>query len=75
MIFGMLVFANLVMITRLPTRHRGKATLHASSSDPVSVLLPEDIPIINYRKFFNLAYIIAIVGAGLIMAGITFPVL
>ncbi|CZR54840.1 uncharacterized protein PAC_04724 [Phialocephala subalpina] len=73
MILGMLVFANLVMTTRLPTRHRGSATLHASSSDPVSGLLPEDIPKINYKKFFNPAYVITVIGAGLIMTGISFP--
>jgi hypothetical protein len=74
MILGMLIFANLAMTTRLPTRHRGVATVHAPSSDPVSSLLPEDIPKINYKKFFHPAYIVTVIGSGLIMAGITFPV-
>lgn len=74
MILGMLIFANLAMRTRLPTRHRGVATLHAPSSDPVSGLLPEDIPKINYRKFFHPAYVVTVIGSGLIMTGITFPV-
>lgn len=74
MILGILIFANFAMTTRLPTRHRGNATLHASDSDPVSALHPEDIPKVNYRKFFNPAYITTVIGASLIMTGITFPV-
>ena len=74
MILGILLLANLAMTTRLPTRHRGTATVHADSYDPTVLVLPEDIPKINWKTFFDSAYIIAIVGSGLCMMGISFPV-
>ncbi|TVY13542.1 Aspyridones efflux protein apdF [Lachnellula arida] len=74
MIFALLIFANFAMTTRLPTRHRGRATVHAASSgDLINAVAPENIPKINWKTFLNPAYVISIIGMAFIMVGATFP--
>ena len=74
MILGILILANLAMTTRLPTRHRGTATVHADQTDVVTTVRPDDIPKINYRTFFDPPYIVTVVGAALCMMGVSLPV-
>lgn len=75
MILGILIFGNLVMRTRLPTRKRGAATMHAAvREDQITKLQPNDIPKVNYSTFFNPAYCFTTVGAAMVMMGITLPV-
>ncbi|TVY88156.1 Aspyridones efflux protein [Lachnellula willkommii] len=72
MIFALLIFSNFAMTTRLPTRHRGRATVHAASSGDL-INAPENIPKINWKTFLNPAYVISIIGMAFIMVGATFP--
>lgn len=74
MILVMLIFGNLAMTTRLPTRKRGRATVHASAGDEVMHLNPESIPKVNYKTFLNPAYCVTTVGAACVMMGIGLPV-
>ncbi|TVY93211.1 Aspyridones efflux protein [Lachnellula willkommii] len=72
MIFGLLVIANLAMIPRLPNRRT--AALQQHQMEIMTVDQPEDIPKINWRKFFDPVYVIATLGAAFCMMGISFPV-
>jgi hypothetical protein len=75
MILGILIFGNLVMRTRLPTRKRGTATMHAAvREDQITKLQPNDIPKVNHYTFFNPAYCFTTAGAAMVMMGITLPV-
>ncbi|KAI1609999.1 MFS general substrate transporter [Exophiala viscosa] len=73
MIAGILVLGNLAMTTRLPTRHRGTATVHAASDDVVNSVVPESIPSFNYRSLGEPTYLFTIVGCAMIMMGISLP--
>lgn len=78
LVLGLLIIANCITTTRLPTRHRGKATIHhlrndATEDNLVSSISISNIPKINYRTFFDPASITTVLGCFLVQMGTSLP--
>jgi MFS transporter, MCT family, solute carrier family 16 (monocarboxylic acid transporters), member 10 len=78
LVLGLLIIANCIMTTRLPTRHRGTTTVHHVPGDTTTnVLVPtvsiSNIPKFNYKTFFDAAYVTTVLGCFLMQMGTSLP--